>query len=147
MKLEKKVEKKEANNEKWLGRVEKFENHFYWGYKACGELSAGSIDIGGQGERPLSVMILQIFWGVFVLVVVAVYTANLAAMFARSSSPCGSNMEDTRLGGTICGHSVVELDAKSFGRPSSTRPSSSNKLLVSKIVGTWGSTIRNRTRC
>ena len=142
MKLEKKVEKKEANNEKWLGRVEKFENHFYWGYKACGELSAGSIDIGGQGERPLSVMILQIFWGVFVLVVVAVYTANLAAMFARGSFEpmLITNMEDCkRLKCTICGHSVVADAMQSqFGSSIQYTPiSSSNKLLVSKIVGTW----------
>lgn len=116
-------------------------DNFYWLYTAVLELAAGAIEVAPAGDTSAAVMVLKVFWAYFTLVILAVYTANLAAMFTQTKGrPMEiSSMDDciaTKC--TLCGHSVMEVSVRaSYPSVNYLSISHSNKLLVDKIAGVW----------
>ena len=142
-----------TENQPWRGeskhqsaRVghEELENSFHWFYVAAGEIMGGAINLGGQGDEPISIMILKIAWAFFALVVVALYTANLAAMFGQKQAVMHypiSNMDDCISMNppcTVCGHKVIEDTIKQQYPQINYKPlATGSSRLIAKMLGTW----------
>ena len=123
---------------------EELENSFHWFYVAAGEIMGGAINLGGQGDVPISIMILKIAWAFFALVVVALYTANLAAMFGQKQAVMHypiSNMDDCISMNppcTVCGHKVIEDTIKQQYPQVNYKPlATGSSRLIAKMLGTW----------